>query len=263
MAAQELGFFSRHGVAVRLCREVGWATIREKLTRGELEAAAALAPMLWAMALGIGCTRCVLSTHWVLSTHGTALTVSRALGEAAWDGAALRAAARDRGSERPLTFGVVFRFSSHHLLLRNWLRRAGLEVDRDVRVVTVPPGQMYRNLAAGTIDGYASGEPWNSLAVRQGAGFCPDYLPVPVTCLLPGLVGPFQTGRSEESVPDFHVFSGINEPSLAKAQAVQDALVDAGLVPALMADSTLPAQLFRPRYMNEIHQTDEKIEEHS
>ena len=31
------------------------------------------------------------------------------------------------------------------------------------------------NLAAGTIDGYCAGEPWNTLAVREGAGWCPAW----------------------------------------------------------------------------------------
>jgi ABC-type nitrate/sulfonate/bicarbonate transport system substrate-binding protein len=34
---------------------------------------------------------------------------------------------------------------------------------------------MFRNLAAGTIDGYCAGEPWNTLAVREGAGWCPTW----------------------------------------------------------------------------------------
>jgi ABC-type nitrate/sulfonate/bicarbonate transport system substrate-binding protein len=39
----------------------------------------------------------------------------------------------------------------------------------------VPPAQMFRNLSAGTIDGYCAGEPWNSLAVREKIGWCPTW----------------------------------------------------------------------------------------
>lgn len=175
VVAESRGIFKRHGLDVQLCREVGWATIREKLAHGELEAAATLAPMLWAMELGIGCAPCPVLTGFVLSAHGTALTVSKTLGTAAWEPAALRALARERRATRPLTFGVVFLFSSHHLLLRAWLRAAGVDPAADVRIVVVPPAQMYRNLSAGTIDGYAAGEPWNSLAIQEGAGVCPAW----------------------------------------------------------------------------------------
>ncbi|MES2697054.1 MAG: ABC transporter substrate-binding protein [Verrucomicrobiota bacterium] len=174
--AQELGIFARHGLRVELCREIGWATIREKIIYGELDAAQAPAPMLWSTQLGIGCRACDVLTAFVLNLHGNALTLSRALWEAGVrDGTSLREHARTRPAQSPLTFGAVFTFSSHHLLLRDWLRAAGLDPERDVRIVVVPPAQMFRNLAAGTIDGFCSGEPWNSVAVREGAGWCPTW----------------------------------------------------------------------------------------
>ena len=43
--ACELGLFDRHGLAVELTRELGWATIRDKVVHGELDAAHALAAM--------------------------------------------------------------------------------------------------------------------------------------------------------------------------------------------------------------------------
>ena len=175
-AADHLGLFARHGLRVELRREIGWATIREKIIYGELDAAQAPAPMLWSIQLGLGCAPCDVLTAQILNLHGNAFTLSTALREAGVrDAASLREHARHRRSRQPLTFGVVFPFSSHHLLLRDWLRVAGLEPDRDVRIVVVPPAQMFRNLVAGTIDGFCSGDPWNSLAVREGAGWCPMW----------------------------------------------------------------------------------------
>jgi ABC-type nitrate/sulfonate/bicarbonate transport system substrate-binding protein len=71
-----------------------------------------------------------------------------------------------------MTLGVVSPLSSHHFLLRNWLSGHGIHPDRDVRIVTVPPPQMCLNLKAGNLDGYCVGEPWNSLAVQNGLGWC-------------------------------------------------------------------------------------------
>ncbi len=176
VVAEHFGLFSRHGLIVELRREIGWATIREKIIYGELDAAQAPAPMLWSAHLGLGCPPCEVLTALVLGLHGNALTLSNALwNEGVRDGATLRAHARVHRVRRPLTFGVVFRFSSHHLHLLEWLRAAGLEPERDVRIVVVPPAQMFRNLAAGTIDGYCAGEPWNTLAVREDAGWCPTW----------------------------------------------------------------------------------------
>ena len=174
--AKEQGLFSKHGIDVELSREVGWATIREKIIYGELDAAHAPAPMLWSTRLGLGSAPSAVLTAIVLNLHGNAITLSERLWDAGVrDPASLRDEARRRRGERKLTFGVVFTFSSHHLFLLAWLRAAGLDPARDVRIVVVPPAQMFRNLAAGTIDGYCVGEPWNSLAVREKAGWCPAW----------------------------------------------------------------------------------------
>lgn len=176
VVAQERGLFGRHGLRVELSREIGWATIREKIIYGELDAAHAPGPMLWSAQLGLGCPATEVLTAMVLNLNGNAITLSTALWEAGVrDGATLRTFVRERRSRQRLTLGVVFPFSSHSVMLREWLRAAGLEPDADVRIVVVPPAQMFRNLAAGTIDGYCVGEPWNSFAVREGAGWCPAW----------------------------------------------------------------------------------------
>jgi ABC-type nitrate/sulfonate/bicarbonate transport system substrate-binding protein len=176
VAAQELGLFAHHGLRVQLCREVGWATIRDKVSYGELDAAHAPAPMLWAVQLGLGCAPAEVCTGLVLNLHGNAITISNRLWTAGVrDAETLRTEALGRRGETKLTFGVVFPFSSHHLQLRQWLQAARLDPERDVRIAVVPPAQMFRNLAAGTLDGYCAGEPWNTLAVQEGEGWCPAW----------------------------------------------------------------------------------------
>lgn len=171
LVARAFGLFARHGIEVELSREVGWATVRDKIIYRELEAAHAPAGMLYSTQLGCGCPPCEVLTAFVFNLHGNAITVAKSLLPAGDDpGAALREAVRRRQGERRLTFGVVFAWSSHHVLLRDWLRALRIDPDRDVRIVVVPPAQMCRNLVAGTLDGYCSGEPWNSLAVHENAG---------------------------------------------------------------------------------------------
>ncbi len=176
IVAEQQGLFAKHGVRVELRREIGWATLREKIIYGELDAAHAPAPMLWATQLGLGCVPCDVFSSFVVNLNGSALTLSRTMWEAgARDAASFRTYARDRRARQPLTFGVVFHYSTHHLLLRDWLLAAGINPERDVRIVVVPPAQMFRNLAAGTIDGYYVGDPWNTLAVRENVGWCPTW----------------------------------------------------------------------------------------
>lgn len=176
IVAEHHGLFARHGLKVTLQREVGWATICEKIIYGELDAAPAPAPMLWAAQLGIGGASGDVLTAFVFNRNGNALTLSNRLYDAGIrDSATLRAEARRRRGENRLTLGVVHPFSSHHLHVHQWLRAAGIDPQTQVRIAVVPPAQMFRNLEAGTIDGYCAGEPWNSIAVRADAGWCPMW----------------------------------------------------------------------------------------
>jgi two-component system, oxyanion-binding sensor len=311
--AEECGFFARHGIKVQLTREVGWATIREKIIYGELDAAQCPAPMLWSTTLGLESVPCRVVTGLVLSVHGNAITLSERLRSAGvHDAATLREEARRRSGERKLTLGVVFWQSSHHVLLRHWLKSGGIDPDRDVRIVVVPPAQMFRNLAAGTIDGYCAGEPWNTLAVRERIGWCPlwsaaapvspvekvlmvtdsfaqsrtvehealihalydacawcddrsnheelgrilsgaKYINQSIHIITPSLSGNFETGLGRtESVANFHGFhrQNANAPTIAKAEAVQAELVQAGLLTTDQATLDLPARLFREDIFN-------------
>lgn len=169
--AQELGLFGKYGVEVELRREVGWATIRDKIIYGELEAAHAPAGLMVAASCGLGSIQAECLTGLVLNLQGNAITLSEDL----WlrgvrDGHTLRDVVRN--DSRHYVFGVVHPYSAHNCLLRLWLRDHGIEPERDVQIVTVPPPQVHANLKAGHLDGYCVGEPWNSLAVLSRTGWC-------------------------------------------------------------------------------------------
>ena len=170
--AQELGLFRKYGLQVRLSRELGWASIRDKIAYGELEAAHALAAMPITSTLGFGSVPCDCLTALVLNLHGNAITLSNDL----WrrgvrDGKSLHEEIVRSRREKMYTFGVVFSFSSHRHLLRRWFAAHGIDAERDVRFVVVPPPQMVANLRAGHLDGFCVGEPWNSMAVQARAGW--------------------------------------------------------------------------------------------
>ncbi len=182
--AQELGYFAVEGLNVALSREASWATLRDKVALGILDAAQMLAPMPIASTLGLSGIVRPMVTGMSLGINGNAVTVSSALYarmlEA--DFAAVvdpRLSARalkrvievdQREGRAPMTFAVVFPFSMHNYELRYWLASAGIDPENDVRLIVVPPPQMVANLRAGTIDGCCVGEPWNLLARAEGVG---------------------------------------------------------------------------------------------
>lgn len=172
IVAHTQGLFARRGLEVRLSREVGWATVRDKIIYRELDAAHAVAPMVMAASLGLGCLPTPCLTAYALNAHGNAITLSTALWKrGVRDLSTLRDEVVRTRHERPLVLGVVFTCSAQNILLRDWLRSGRIDPDKEVRIVVVPPAQLHRNLAAGTLDGYCVGEPWNSLAVREKTGW--------------------------------------------------------------------------------------------
>lgn len=171
LVAREQGLFRRHGVRVELSCEVGWATIREKLLYGQVDAAHAIAGLALAMRLGLSTPPCRVVAPFVFNLHGNAITLSRDLwNRGVRDAASLKKLIRSTASRR-FTFGMVSRYASHFFLLRQWLAAGGVDVEKEVRIVALPPTQMAANLAAGLIDGYCVGEPWNSVAVERGIGW--------------------------------------------------------------------------------------------
>lgn len=182
IVAKERGLFARYGLQVELSREPSWANIRDKVTIGALDGAHMLAAIPLASTLGLGNG---LATPMVvpaaLNLNGNAITVSTSLWEqmtqAHPEADEAPAEALKRVVERrklvgapPLVFAVVFAYSSHNYLLRFWLATAGIDPDRDVRIVFVPPPLMAANLSARHIDGCCVGEPWNQRAVDLRVG---------------------------------------------------------------------------------------------
>ena len=173
--AQEMGIFNRHGLDVELTRELGWASVRDKLIYGHLDAAQSIAGIALALALGINEMRCEVAVPLVLNLHGNAITISTEIG--------LDKIGRGEGlrnflthcwkKERPFTLAVTHRYSSHYTLLKSWLARHGVASPELVEIIFLPPSLMPRSLASGHIDGYCVGEPWNSESIIAGTGWCP------------------------------------------------------------------------------------------
>ena len=182
--AKELGYFEKLGLNVELSRETSWANIRDKVSLGILDGAQMLAAMPLAMTLGIGPMAKPMVTALSMDLNGNAITVSNdlyqqmlqadplAMAERPLSARALKKVISHRKAHReePLRFAMVYPFASHNYELRYWMASAGIDPDKDVKLVVVPPPQMVESMQGGHIDGYCVGEPWNSVAVQKGIG---------------------------------------------------------------------------------------------
>ncbi len=173
--ARETGIFERYGLNVTLSRELGWASVRDKIFYGDLDASQSIAGIAFALGLGFNDLRCEVAVPLILNLHGNAITLSSELDPAKiGHGEGLRTHLTHYWKkDRPFTLAATHRFSSHHILLNAWLRKNGLSAPEDAEIIFLPPPLMPRHLKAGHIDGYCVGEPWNSESVLAGTGWCP------------------------------------------------------------------------------------------
>jgi len=171
LVADALGLFRQHGLDVRLERELGWGSIRDKLAYGELDATHAPGGLLYSILCGTHARPRDVRADVVLNLQGNAITLSKRLWQkGVRDAATLRLLFRSE-SPRKLSFAVVSPFSTHLFLLRKWLSKAGIDPERDARIAVLPPPLVAEHMRAGLIDGFCVGEPWNSAAALAGDGW--------------------------------------------------------------------------------------------
>ncbi|NJR49689.1 MAG: ABC transporter substrate-binding protein [Leptolyngbyaceae cyanobacterium CSU_1_3] len=171
--AKEKGFFKEFGLEeVNLVREPNWKAIAEGVATGRLDAAQMVTGMPIALTLGVGGNTPVpVVTALVTSRNGNAITLSKELYSRGVRSLADFKQAIDQPYHKPHTLGMVHPASMHNLIMRYWLASGGIDPDRDVNLTVIPPAQMVSNLAAGNIDGFCVGEPWNSRAIQDNYGF--------------------------------------------------------------------------------------------
>ncbi|SEQ09927.1 NitT/TauT family transport system ATP-binding protein [Devosia sp. YR412] len=184
IAAQEQGFAEAEGLVLKLVRETSWANIRDRVAIGHFDAAHMLGPMPLSANLGLTPLDAPLIAPMALGLGGNAITVSNDLwaamvafgapagGSAKGTGLAMQRVIADRAEKGlpRLRFGVVHRESGHNYELRYWLAASGVDPDRDIEIMVVPPSFQPDALASRRTDAYCVGEPWGSVAVARGIG---------------------------------------------------------------------------------------------
>jgi len=177
IAAKELGFFEEAGLSVTLSRESSWASIRDKVQDGLLDAAPMPAGIVLASAMHLGASQPMV-TAMGLGLNGNAITVSATLWEAInpinatfnSQEAAMALKNYLDSFDGTLNVASVHTYSTHHFLLRAWLQHFDIDPAGKLKQIVVPPPQMVDAMERGVIDMFCVGEPWNSLAQAKGVG---------------------------------------------------------------------------------------------
>lgn len=158
--AKPLGFYERYGLNVTVVKTPSWAIVRDKAINREYDAAHMLAPMPFALSMGVGSVQQDWTIPAIENINGQAITL-----------ALKHKDRRDPKTWKGMRLAIPFPYSMHNYLLRYYLAEAGLDPDNDVTLRTVPPPDMVANLRADNIDGFLGPDPVNQRAVFDGIGF--------------------------------------------------------------------------------------------
>lgn len=170
MAAAK-GFDAKYGIRIVPTRASSWASIRDQLMAGDLDAAQILYGLVYGLELGIGGPQQEMAVLMTLNQNGQGISLASQLREqGVTDGEALAdlVARHPAGS---FAFAQTFPTGTHALWLNYWLAAHGIDPLRDVRTISVPPPQMVLTCRLGRMHGFCVGEPWNQRGIADGVSF--------------------------------------------------------------------------------------------
>ena len=180
--AKEKGLFEKHGMPdVEVGKQASWGATRDNLVLGGaangIDGAHILTPMPYLMQTGKVTQNNVpvpMSILARLNLDSQAISVAKEYAEtgAGLDSSKLKAAfAAKKAAGGEVKVAVTFPGGTHDLWMRYWLAAGGIDPNKDVSVIVVPPPQMVANMKVGNMDAFCVGEPWNEQLVNQGIGF--------------------------------------------------------------------------------------------
>ena len=172
--AHEKGFFKKYGINSKVTKGANWAAIRDSLSTGSIQATHMLIGMPLASTMGLaGSPKKPMISPWLLNRNGQAITLKTEWkGKVGADPKALKPFVEQaKKLGEPLTFAMTVPPGTHAMWMRYYLGAGGINPDKDISLITVPPAQMVSNMKIGKMDGFCVGEPWNARSIADNIGF--------------------------------------------------------------------------------------------
>lgn len=180
--AKEKGLFDKYGLTeVEVIKQASWGATRDNLVLGGasngIDGAHILTPMPYLISTGKVTQNNVpvpmsILARLNLDSQGISVASEYASTGVGLDASKLKdvfAAKKTAGKE--IKVAMTFPGGTHDLWIRYWLAAGGIDPDKDVSTIVVPPPQMVANMKVGNMDAFCVGEPWNEQLVNQGIGF--------------------------------------------------------------------------------------------
>jgi nitrate/nitrite transport system substrate-binding protein len=180
--AKEKGLFAKHGMPdVDVQKQASWGATRDNVVLGSekngIDGAHILTPMPYLISAGKVTQNSVPTPMYILARlnlDAQAISVANEYKDlkVTADASPLKAAfAAKKAANKEVKVAMTFPGGTHDLWIRYWLAAGGIDPDKDVSTIVVPPPQMVANMKVGNMDAFCVGEPWNEQLVNQNIGF--------------------------------------------------------------------------------------------
>ncbi|WP_075217341.1 CmpA/NrtA family ABC transporter substrate-binding protein [Mongoliimonas terrestris] len=182
IVAKEKGIFDKHGLPeMEVLKQASWGATRDNLVLGleggGIDGAHILTPMPYLISAGKVTQNnvplpMVILARLNLDAQGISVAQEYADLKVGVEAGVLKEVfAKKAAAGAMAKVAMTFPGGTHDLWIRYWLAAGGIDPDKDVETIVVPPPQMVANMKVGTMDAFCVGEPWNEQLVNQGIGY--------------------------------------------------------------------------------------------
>ena len=180
--AKEKGIFAKYGMPdVVVSKQASWGAVRDNLVLGSesngIDGAHILTPMPYLISTGKVTQNSVPTPMYILARlnydcQGISVSNEYKDLKIGKDASPLKEAfARKIAAGKKVNVAMTFPGGTHDVWLRYWMAAGGIDPDKDVSTIVVPPAQMVANMKVGNMDAFCVGEPWNDQLVHQDIGY--------------------------------------------------------------------------------------------
>src|ERR1700704_4822283 len=180
--AKEKKIFDKYGITdANVAKQASWGTTRDNMVLGSaaggIDGAHILTPKPYQISMGTTTAENKPTPMYILCRLNydcQAVSVAKefkALGATVNAAPLKEAFAKKKAAGTEVKCAMTFPGGTHDMWIRYWLAAGGIDPDKDVSTIVVPPPQMVANMKVGNMDAFCVAEPWNEQLVNQGIGF--------------------------------------------------------------------------------------------
>ena len=166
---------------VEVAKQASWGTTRDNLVLGSegngIDGAHILTPMPYLISAGKVTQNNQPTPMYILARlnlDGQCISVAKEYADLkiGVDTAPFKVALeKKKAAGKSIKAAMTFPGGTHDLWIRYWLAAGGIDPDKDIETIVVPPPQMVANMKVGTMDCFCVGEPWNLQLIHQDIGY--------------------------------------------------------------------------------------------